>query len=133
MPQNIKGVKYISPKPKRVQISRSKGWRLPPNTVRVDGSTKWSNPFVAGEKGVKSRAQSVDHFQCMLGGLTCISAGPSVDEQRKSRAYILRHVAKLKGKDLACSCPAWAPCHADLLLALANGHEIKPLKVDRIS
>lgn len=33
----------------RVQRSRQKGWRMPPNTVKVDRTTKWGNPFSVGE------------------------------------------------------------------------------------
>lgn len=33
-------------KPVRVQRSRSKGWRLPPNTVIVSRPSTWGNPFV---------------------------------------------------------------------------------------
>jgi len=32
-------------KPIRVQLSRKKGWRMPANTVKVDRTTKWGNPF----------------------------------------------------------------------------------------
>ena len=35
-------------KPRRVQLSRAKGWRMPPNTVKVDRTTKWGNPFKIG-------------------------------------------------------------------------------------
>src|SRR5690606_3378888 len=35
----------------RVQLRRSKGWRMPPNTVKVDRTTKWGNPFVVGRAG----------------------------------------------------------------------------------
>lgn len=31
--------------------------------------------------------------------------------------------AELAGKDLACWCPTWEPCHADVLLEIANGGE----------
>jgi hypothetical protein len=34
--------------PKRVQLSRAKGWRMPPGTVKVDRSTRWGNPFPIG-------------------------------------------------------------------------------------
>ena len=30
--------------PKRIQLSRAKGWRMPPNTVKVDRSTRWNWP-----------------------------------------------------------------------------------------
>lgn len=31
--------------PVRIQLSRRKGWRMPENTVKVDRTTKWGNPF----------------------------------------------------------------------------------------
>ncbi len=31
--------------PKRIQRKRSKGWRMPPNTVYVGRPTKWGNPW----------------------------------------------------------------------------------------
>jgi hypothetical protein len=33
--------------PKRIQRRRTKGWRLPPNTVIVSRPTKWGNPYRA--------------------------------------------------------------------------------------
>ena len=32
-------------RPVRVQLSRRKGWRMPPNTVRVSRPGPWGNPF----------------------------------------------------------------------------------------
>jgi hypothetical protein len=37
--------------PHRVQLRRTKGWRMPPDTVKVDRSTIWGNPFVVGRDG----------------------------------------------------------------------------------
>lgn len=37
--------------PTRVQLSRAKGWRMPPNTVKVDRSTRWGNPWTPGDPG----------------------------------------------------------------------------------
>jgi hypothetical protein len=31
--------------PERIQLQRTKGWRMPPNTVKVDRTTIWGNPF----------------------------------------------------------------------------------------
>jgi hypothetical protein len=36
--------------PKRIQLSREKGWRLPDNAVKVDRSTQWGNPYRIGER-----------------------------------------------------------------------------------
>lgn len=41
----------MSDKPVRVKLSRAKGWRMPENTVKVDRTTKWGNPFVVGKPG----------------------------------------------------------------------------------
>ena len=35
--------------PIRIQLSRRKGWRMPPNTVKVDRTTKWGNFYRIGE------------------------------------------------------------------------------------
>lgn len=32
--------------PERVQRKRTKGWKMPPDTVYVGRPTKWGNPFV---------------------------------------------------------------------------------------
>jgi hypothetical protein len=39
----------------------------------------------------------------------------------KLEAGLADAVAKLRGHDLACWCPLNAPCHADVLLQIANG------------
>ena len=36
------------------------------------------------------------------------------------RAELLRRLPELRGKDLACFCALDKPCHADVLLELAN-------------
>lgn len=36
-------------KPQRIQLSRRKGWKMPPNTVKVDRATAFGNPFIAEE------------------------------------------------------------------------------------
>src|SRR3972149_5376756 len=37
--------------PKRIQLRRTKGWRMPDNTVKVDRSTRWGNPWPIGKEG----------------------------------------------------------------------------------
>ena len=39
--------------PRRVQLRRSKGWRMPANTVKIDRTTHWGNPFVIGQDGTR--------------------------------------------------------------------------------
>lgn len=106
--------------PKRIQLSRAKGWRMPENTVKVDRSTRWGNPFVRGVDGVKDNAEAVHLFRLMLGGYLALCCGPSTDEQRAYRVYANAQVHRLQGKNLACWCKPGEPCHADVLLELVN-------------
>jgi hypothetical protein len=103
--------------PQRVQLSRKKGWKMPENTVKVDRSTKWGNPFIVGEHG--TRAECVRLFEYLLGGLICISAN-NCEAQQKYMTMARRDRAQLRGKNLACWCPLDAPCHADMLLMMSN-------------
>lgn len=93
--------------PKRVQRSRAKGWRMPPNTVYVGRPTRFGNPYrTAGE----FQGWLNDHFR-RSDGKPALAA---------RRARLLDSVRELRGKNLACWCPLDQPCHADVLLELAN-------------
>jgi len=105
-------------KPARIQLSRRKGWRMPPNTVKVDRSTKWGNPFVTGVHG--TRAECVDLFKFLMAGAICISLGDHADQQIAYYKHVRRNRRHLRGKNLACWCPPGQPCHADVLLEIAN-------------
>ncbi len=115
MTKNIKDMSDV--KPKRIRLSRAKGWRIPPNTVKVDRSTKFGNPFVVGRDG--TRAECVDLYVKLLAGFVCLTNGPSVEEQKAARRHVLENLECLRGKNLACWCNG-SPCHADVLLELAN-------------
>lgn len=104
--------------PKRIRLSRAKGWRMPDGAVKVDRSTKWGNPFVVGVDG--TRAECVDLYAKLAAGYICLTAGPSVDEQRVARGWLKKADEVLRGRDLACWCPLDAPCHADILIEIAN-------------
>lgn len=120
--------------PRRIQLKRTKGWKMPENTLKVDRSTGFGNPFpivkcTSINMGVTTDAWSVGTF-----------TGPAMwfRESREEaaelavkayRAWIAhpaqssvraRAKAILKGKNLACWCRLDAKCHADVLLELAN-------------
>lgn len=111
-------------RPMRIQLSRRKGWRMLGNTVKVDRTTKWGNPFVVGRHG--TRAECVRYFQLLMAGHICISNGKNpdstwhADQQIAYYKHVRRNRRHLRGKNLACWCPAGQPCHADVLLELAN-------------
>jgi hypothetical protein len=108
------------PHPIRVQLSRKKGWRKPPNTVNVARPSPWGNRFVIGEvqDGILTidRDHAVSRFRESLTPFDGTRSGflrGAVDPEEVRR--------QLRGKNLACWCPAGQPCHADVLLELANG------------
>jgi len=104
-------------KPTRIQRKRVKGWRLPKNTICVDRSTKWGNPFIVGKHG--NRARCVELHTLLLGGYMCVSNGDP-EEQKKYMGFAKNNIESLRGKNLACWCPLDKPCHADILLEAAN-------------
>ena len=100
--------------PKRIERKRTKGWKMPPNTVYVGRPSKWGNPFVVGEVDNLLRAPidqtgAVGMFEDMLNDTMLRAAYGYPDD-----------LSELKGKNLACWCPQDQPCHADVLLELAN-------------
>ena len=96
-------------KPVRVQLSRGKGWRMPPNTVKVDRTTPFGNPFPIDPFPIDvDRHTSVEAFRTWIS---------STDE---GHAIAERAKAQLRGKNLACWCPLDGPCHADVLIDVAN-------------
>lgn len=107
--------------PQRIQLKRTKGWRLPANTVKVDRSTRWGNPWRVGEPGIPDAAEAVRRFSAAVEGF--VSNGSCCAPCAHPDSYIGRIIADvrdLRGKDLACWCPLDQPCHADVLLRLAN-------------
>lgn len=109
--------------PERVQLSRRKGWRMPENTVKVDRTTKWGNPFKVGEDGTAH--DCVQLYTGLLAGLVCLTAKATIELQIKSRAVVQSSLHELRGKNLACWCRRGQSCHADVLLELANREEEK--------
>jgi hypothetical protein len=92
--------------PQRIELSRRRGWRKPLGTVVVSRPTRWGNPFPIGPDC--SRAESVRRYAEALAAGTL---GFDADDVRR----------ELAGRDLACWCPLDEPCHADVLLVVANG------------
>jgi hypothetical protein len=94
--------------PNRIQLRRTEGWRKPAGAIVVSRPTRFGNPFpvVNGD-----RATAVTRYRQWLADDT-----PSTRLRRPTRDDI----ASLRGHDLACWCPLDQPCHADILLELAN-------------
>lgn len=112
-----------APTPQRIQLKRSKGWKMPPNTIKVDRTTPWGNPFIVGVHGTRERC--VQLFTYMLSGWICLGT-KNADAQGAYLTMARANLHRLRGKNLACWCPPGAKCHADVLLEAANDTPINP-------
>ena len=125
--------------PRRIQRKRTKGWRMPEGAVYVGRPSRWGNPYTVemmqaridelvaagiGEPGeLNARDLAVEAFRCDL------TYGP---DSRwwwygpHNQIIAIKgglQDGELRGRDLACWCPLSSPCHADVLLEIANGGE----------
>lgn len=104
----------INSMPQRIQRKRTKGWKMPPNAVYVGRPTKWGNPWKVGQQ-----IGSAQIVRVYATASDCVAL---------YRAYVTdidstepqQDLTELRGKNLACWCPLDQPCHADVLLELAN-------------
>jgi hypothetical protein len=103
--------------PQRIRLSRAKGWRMPANTVKVDRSTKWGNPFVVGTHGTAEYC--VYLYEMIAQGYFCLMID-NAEAQKAARAQMEKAKEELAGKNLACWCRHDKACHADVLLKIAN-------------
>lgn len=106
--------------PKRIQLQRTKGWRIPVEAVKVDRSTRWGNPWPVGAEGPDGRV--APDAEGAVGMFADMLADP---EKRAEAGYpddatIRSH---LQGRDLACWCRIGQPCHADVLLRIVNASD----------
>lgn len=123
----------MSDAPQRIQRSRATGWRMPPGAVYVGRPTKWGNPYRVGEtffeprSGLPSgpadprvwrviRVRDRTHATELYREFALLRLGSSCPDA----AINLAEIEELRGRDLVCWCPLDQPCHADVLLELAN-------------
>jgi hypothetical protein len=83
---------------------------MPPNTISVGRPSIHGNKYRVGVDG--SAAECVAKFEADWEYGLAHPLG---------RLVLASTLDKLRGKDLACWCPLDQPCHADILLRLANG------------
>lgn len=134
-------------RPVRIQLRRTKGWRMPPNTVKVDRSTVFGNPCTCQRPYGCPHCPEYDwedwgdtpeqaaHLRCCVDVFRhYVETGLAGEPTRTGRlaiaaeglagyplrAKLIARLPELRGKNLACWCPLDQPCHADVLLELAN-------------
>lgn len=110
--------------PERIQRKRSKGWKMPPNTVYVGRPGPFGNPFYIGQDGTHEECVEL-HRRWLCGELSSEEirerfVPPNAEWLIWMRRTRLDFVRTLKGKNVACWCAPDRPCHADVLLEIAN-------------
>ena len=101
-------------KPKRIQRSRAKGWKMPANAIYVGRPTVWGNPYVVGS-------------ELMNGETLTAEKAVALYEQHLADNFSERDIRHcLHDKDLACWCTLDQPCHADVLLRIATSRPKYP-------
>ena len=116
--------------PVRIQRQRTKGWRMPEGAIYVGRPAWWGNPYPIRDFG---RLRAVELFRNSLMGHWSpspfaadepdwlINAAYRTHEWMRQSGRRIENVRHdLRGHDLACWCPLDQPCHADVLLELAN-------------
>ena len=122
--------------PKRIQLQRTKGWRKPEGVIVVARPTRWGNPFKVGEYAPHVHPSAAWPHHLYIDRHRVVRADQAVALYRRIVTQPEEHrydgftpptlaeiVAELRGRDLACWCPLDQPCHADVLLELANSTE----------
>ena len=96
---------------KRIQRKRTKGWRMPEGAVYVGRPSRWGNQFRTDDDlGLSLRWDRETVVELHRLWITA----PWMET---SLPYLL---APLRLRDLVCWCPLDQPCHADVLLEMAN-------------
>jgi len=89
---------------------------MPPNTVYVGRPTQWGNEYSVGDDYPWAEGE----HKCTLDDVIFL-----FETDMKTMQYAFpetwdEFIAPLRGKDLACWCSLDKPCHADVLLKMAN-------------
>jgi hypothetical protein len=97
--------------PTRIQRTRLKGAKLPPNTICVTRPGRFSNPYKIGELNHDTGervtpGKCLDYFEYYL-------------RRRYPGEQLREFLDPLREADhIACWCKTSAPCHGDILLKL---------------
>lgn len=90
------------------RVLNKRGNAIPAGAVYVGRPSKWGNPFKIGRDAKGKRWSREDVINLYREWLTT-----------NEKDGLMKDLHELRGKDLVCWC-APLPCHADVLLELAN-------------
>ncbi|MFI6266139.1 DUF4326 domain-containing protein [Micromonospora sp. NPDC051006] len=120
---------------------RTKGWRMPENTVYVGRPTVYGNPFRAGQSFCGPTIRCFYDPERLVAQFRFWISLDSLPHLFWDHDLIVAHVhlkaaldrGDLAGKNLACWCKPGDPCHADVLLEIANSPEVVTVEVPGVS
>lgn len=110
--------------PVRLRLSRATGFDLQEHSRSVNGlpatmvarPTRWGNPYKV--------APAYQDAYCSLPEITpelaVICFRERMEQTVAAHPSVRESLDELRGRNLACWCSLDAPCHADVLLDLAN-------------
>ncbi|KUH38408.1 MULTISPECIES: DUF4326 domain-containing protein [Streptomyces] len=129
----------------RIQRRRTKGWRAPAGAVYVGRGSRWGNAYILKntqvripgtdgsewqQEGRSGKASGQRHaYKHPDGSVTWHLVQDATPEQivelyrrwiEQQPDLVAAARRELAGRDLLCWCPLDQPCHADVLLELAN-------------
>jgi len=109
--------------PRRIQRTRVKGWRMPEGAIYVGRPTIWGNPYRVGPAPL---APPPARLHALHAPAFVATPERAIEGYRAwlfswPRDRQSQIVNMLRGHDLVCWCQLGRPCHADVLLDLANG------------
>jgi len=118
------------PRPQRMQLSRKAGFNLQATSLALNGLPArritrpgpWGNPFTIDEMAARyglDRAAAQEKAVALCGQWLKGTLDPALSPGEPPTRAVIR--TELKGHNLACWCKAGTPCHADVLIELANG------------
>jgi hypothetical protein len=101
--------------PKVLNKAHLQGVKIPEGAIYVGRPSKWGNPWRIGEKHPAdghrlTRDEVIGMYR---------KAIPEMLQVKREDGSLILDLLELRGKDLVCWCTP-LPCHADVLLELAN-------------
>jgi len=132
--------------PKRIQRKRTKGWKTPEDSVYVGRPSKWGNPLRIEGDMIYIDAS---YRRTVLSPWVYLCEGTIEEAVELYKLIVINRISRhnkhfrtpqdieywahqfmnrepeheLAGKDLVCWCAPDQPCHADVLLKIANQHQ----------
>jgi hypothetical protein len=117
-------------RPQRMQVSRRAGFNLQQASHALNGLPaklvtrpgRWGNPFSVEEVARRfglDRTAAQAKAVALCGHWLKGNLGQKLSPRPPPSRETVR--AELKGYNLACWCKPGTPCHADILIELANG------------